>query len=281
MELTIYEPSSAPEIRWNNEEIKREVKAVLERYDQLVYTDEQIKVAKADRAKLNKLYQAIDKKRKEVKKQCLEPYEKFEAQVKEILALIAEPIALIDSQIKEYEEVKKKEKLDQIQQAFIARGFQPFVKFEQVFEPKWLNATVSMKQIEQAMTDKMYQISTDLHTIDTLPEFAFEAKEVYKQSLDLNKAITEAQRMSAIQKAKVEAQRLKEQQLEETRRLAEEKAKQEVQTYEPIPEVEEPVPEAKPQAEGQWVRFEALLTVEQAKALKDFFEKLNIMFRPI
>ena len=281
MELTIYEPSSAPEIRWNNEEIKREVKVVLERYDQLVYTDEQIKVAKADRAKLNKLYQAIDKKRKEVKKQCLEPYEKFEAQVKEILALIAEPIALIDSQIKEYEEVKKKEKLDQIQQAFIARGFQPFVKFEQVFEPKWLNATVSMKQIEQAMTDKMYQISTDLHTIDTLPEFAFEAKEVYKQTLDLNKAITEAQRMSAIQKAKVEAQRLKEQQLEEARRLAEERAKQEAQTYEPIPEVEEPAPEVKPQAEGQWVRFEALLTVEQAKTLKEFFEKLNIMFRPI
>ena len=281
MELTIYEPSSAPEIRWNNEEIKREVKVVLERYDQLVYTDDQIKVAKADRAKLNKLYQAIDKKRKEVKKQCLEPYEKFEAQVKEILALIAEPIALIDSQIKEYEEVKKKEKLDQIQQAFIARGFQPFVKFEQVFEPKWLNATVSMKQIEQAMTDKMYQISTDLHTIDTLPEFAFEAKEVYKQTLDLNKAITEAQRMSAIQKAKVEAQRLKEQQLEEARRLAEERAKQEIQTYEPIPEVEEPALKVKPQAEGQWVRFEALLTVEQAKALKDFFEGMNIMFRPI
>lgn len=270
MELTIYEPSSAPEIRWNNEEIKREVKVVLERYDQLVYTDDQIKVAKADRAKLNKLYQAIDKKRKEVKKQCLEPYEKFEAQVKEILALIAEPIALIDSQIKEYEEVKKKEKLDQIQQAFIARGFQPFVKFEQVFEQKWLNTTVSMKQIEQSLTDKMYQISTDLHTIDALPEFSFEAKEVYKQTLDLNKAITEAQRMSAIQKAKEEAQR-----------QAEEKARQEVQTYEPIPEVEEPAPEVKPQAEGQWVRFEALLTVEQAKALKDFFEKLNIMFRPI
>ena len=55
------------------------------------------------------------------------------------------------------------------------------------------------------MTDKMYQISTDLHTIDALPEFAFEAKEVYKQTLDLNKAITEAQRMSAIQKAKEEA----------------------------------------------------------------------------
>jgi len=295
MELTIYEPSAIPEIRWNKEDIKREVSAMLTKYDGLVYTDKQIKDAKADRAKLNKLYKALDDKRKEMKKLCMAPYEKFESEMKEVLALISEQIGHIDGQVKEYEEVKKKEKLDQIQQAFIEEGFQPFVTFEAIYDPKWLNASVSMKQVKEALEQRKYQIGTDIHTLNQLPEFGFEAKEAYKKSLNLQQAISEARRMSDIAKAKAEAEKQRAEKEEQERREAEEKLRNasSESTYEPIPDVDgietgklpfEPdEAEIEPLSvpEGEWIKFEACLTVEQALMLKEFFENRGIKFRAI
>ena len=295
MELTIYEPSAIPEIRWNKEDIKREVSAMLTKYDGLVYTDKQIKDAKADRAKLNKLYKALDDKRKEMKKLCMAPYEKFESEMKEVLALISEQIGHIDGQAKEYEEVKKKEKLDQIQQAFIEEGFQPFVTFEAIYDPKWLNASVSMKQVKEALEQRKYQIGTDIHTLNQLPEFGFEAKEAYKKSLNLQQAISEARRMSDIAKAKAEAEKQRAEKEEQERREAEEKLRNasSESTYEPIPDVDgietgklpfEPdEAEIEPLSvpEGEWIKFEACLTVEQALMLKEFFENRGIKFRAI
>lgn len=114
MELKIYSPTEdgfIKAIEWNNEEIKREVADRVAHYKGLVYTDAQIPEAKKDHANLRKFAEALETKRKEVKKQCLAPYELFEKQVKEIVAIVNEPIALIDTQIKEYEQMKKDEKL--------------------------------------------------------------------------------------------------------------------------------------------------------------------------
>lgn len=114
MELKIYNPHEdgfIKAIEWNYEELKAELSQKLEQYKGLVYTEDQIKEAKADRAKLNALATAIDDKRKQIKKQCLQPYEQFEAQIKDLLAVIKEPVALIDSQIKGYEEEKSKRSL--------------------------------------------------------------------------------------------------------------------------------------------------------------------------
>ena len=92
MELKIYNPSEEngflKAIEWNYEELKTELSQKLEDYKGLVYTEEQMKEAKADRAKLNTLATAIDSKRKEIKKQCLQPYEAFEAQIKDLLAVM-------------------------------------------------------------------------------------------------------------------------------------------------------------------------------------------------
>ena len=58
MELKIYEHNPQEEIKWNNEELKAEIAEKVKDYKNLVYTDNQIKDAKADRARLNKLVKA-------------------------------------------------------------------------------------------------------------------------------------------------------------------------------------------------------------------------------
>ena len=77
MELEIYSPSKdgfVKEITWNHDQIKKEVAEKVKHYATMVYTDDQIKDAKNDRAKLRKFVDALETKRKEIKKQCLAPY---------------------------------------------------------------------------------------------------------------------------------------------------------------------------------------------------------------
>ena len=93
MELQIYSPTQdgfIKEITWNHEDIKREISERVKHYTNLLYTDEQIKLAKTDRANLRKFVDALETKRKEIKKQCLAPYEDFEKQMKEIVSIVNE-----------------------------------------------------------------------------------------------------------------------------------------------------------------------------------------------
>ena len=69
-------------------------------YNTLVVTEDAIKDAKADRAKLKKLREAMDTRRKEIKKEWMAPYSAFEAKVKELTSLIDQPIGAIDTQLK-------------------------------------------------------------------------------------------------------------------------------------------------------------------------------------
>lgn len=222
MELKIISPQEdgfIKEIRWNNEELKAEISEKMQEYKSLVFTAETIQDAKKDRAKLNKLRTAFEDERKKVKNRCMKPYEKFERQVEELTALIDEPIQLIDSQIKEVEENRKAQKRKEIEELFSGIGFQTFVTLEKIWDEKWLNVSVPMSRIEEQMKTRMYQIGNDVMTIKNLPEFSFEALEVYKKSLDLTMAIQEGQRLSEIQKRKAAYEE------EQRRKAAEEAAK--------------------------------------------------------
>lgn len=251
MELKIISPQEGgfvKEIQWNNEELKAEISEKMQDYKNLVFTEETIKEAKKDRANLNKLKNAFEDERKRIKRQCMAPYERFEAQVKELIALIEEPIRLIDAQIKEVEEQKRQEKRKGIEELFGSIGFQNFVTLDMVFDEKWLNASVPMSRIEEQMKSRMYEIGNGIMTIHNLPEFSFEAMEVYKKTLDLTQAIQEGQRLSEIQKKKAayeEEQRRKAE--EEKARKQEEEAEkasvnqQEEKQPEAVEEREEPI----------------------------------------
>lgn len=269
MELIIKNPNDVviSNIEWNHEEIKNEVSAKVEHYKTLVYTDDQIGDAKKDKATLNKFITALEDKRKEVKKQCLAPYETFEKQVKEITGLVQESVNAIDTQVKAFDEQKKARKLEDIQRLYDALGFQDFVTLEKIFNPKWLNASVSIKSIDEELKKKLLQIGNDVYTISKLPEFGFEAMQLYKKDLNLNSAIEKAREMSEISKAKAEATSSKTEQVE--------------------PVTEEPpimvTPKEEPKQEGprEWVSFKCLLTVEDARALGQFFKSRNISFEQI
>lgn len=283
MELKIISPGEngfLKEIQWNQEEVKAWVAARVQDYKNIAYTEDQVKDMKKDRADLNKLRTAFESERKRLKKVCMEPYNLFEQQVKEVVALIDEPIQLIDSQLYELEERRKQQKKKDIEALFYTIGFQTFVTLDNIFDQKWLNASVSLGKIEEQMKSIMYKIGTDVATIGNLPEFSFEAMEVYKKTLDLNKAILEGQRLAEIQKRKQQYE-------EEQKRIAEEKARQEEQEQSVLAEVvEETAPvEEKVDASPEPVRpylvrmdFRVWCTKEQLMDLREYLIAHQIKF---
>lgn len=309
MELKIYSPSEdgfAKKIEWNHEEIKKNVAERVEHYKGLVYTDAQIQDAKKDRANLKKFVEALESKRKEIKKLCLVAYEQFEKQEKEIVSIVNEPIVLIDSQIKEYEQQKKDEKLAKVHEIFEEVEFPEWVTFEKIYDAKWLNVSVSLKSIKGAMGVLKERIEKDLATLRILPEFAFEAERIYISTLDIQKAITEANRMTEMQKAKAahEAEVARKKAEEEARMASESQKQQDEQlagqisftdteSFEaymnpPESEIGQCIAGIGKQAfeecvsrERQWVSFAANLTMADAVALKEFFESRNIEFKAL
>lgn len=268
MELKIYNPSEdgfIKEIKWNYDEIKAEVSAKMQHYKSLVYTDEQIQVAKADRATLNKFITALENKRKEIKKQCLAPYEAFEKELKEIVAIVGEPVKLIDSQVKTFEEQQKQIKLENI--LLVWNGIEngpEWLKIEQIFNEKWLNASVKISAVEKEINAKLEQIAKDLETLRNLPDFSFEAIDEYKRTLDVNKAISEGIRLADIQK----------------RKAAQEQAEKEAEkaTFNNAPDLSADIPTAPLK---QYIEFGVWLTVDEAKALKQFFNTNGIEYKKI
>ena len=149
-----------------------------------------------------------------------------------------------------------------------------------IFDEKWLNATVSMKKIEESLASEKMRIGNDIFTLSSLPEFGFEATEVYKSTLDINQALNEGRRLSEIQRRKAEHEAA----LREKKR-AEEQAN--------VPSGPEASVDHTPvsgaivaestdqEPEKQWVAFRALLSTEDALALKAFFDGRNIVFEAV
>ena len=289
MELKVKELNFPKLIEFNFEELKAEITAKAALYKNMVYTDDSIKQAKADKAALNKFITALEDKRKEVKKQCLQPYEAFEKQMKELVAIVNEPVQLIDSQVKAYEDNQKADKLEKIQEFWEGTEHPEWLKCNRIFDQRWLNASFSLKKVQEAIEERLIQIEADVATISSLPEFSFEALEVYKQTLDLNKAIAEGHRLADIQKRKAEAAAAA-----EAARLAAEEEKARLQEEAGTMQVdvlvnakltdgsEVPIENVKVEIPAkQWVAFEALLSTEDARALKEFCDSRQIEIRAI
>lgn len=295
MELLVREYQRPESILFNYEELKAEITEKTKMYETLVYTDDQIKDAKADKAKLNKLKKTLNDERIRLEKEYLEPFNDFKSKINEIIRIIDKPVAVIDKQVKEFEDKKKQDKYNAIKAMWEELEHPSELTLEKIYDSKWLNASTSMKSIQDTMTAAVEKFKQDIATLSNLSEFGFEATEVYKSTLDVNKALYEAQRMSQIAKAKaereaeLERQRIEREERarraeEEARKIAEQEVKQEYQTPD-IVEVEEPkqVIESTDNSvnEKTWVSFSALLTTEDAYALKDFFNSRNIEFKAI
>ena len=289
MELVIYTPQEDQFIKaidFNFEEIRQEMSSRLAKYDGLIYTEDNIKDAKIDRAALNKFKEAIEAKRKEVKKQCLAPYEEFEKKIKELTALIDAPVLAIDGQVKAFEQAQKDEKRAQIKTHYDDHigDLATLLPFDRLFSDRWLNATVKLKEACAAIDTSIERTTSDLQTIDGLKsEFGLQIKDTYLKTLDLSAALREKERLEAAKAAQEEyRQRMEVQEAERKARAAEapQTASEVVQTVENMQAQTVPVPRfIEPEAPiVRQVDFRVWVTDKQLASLGEYMKLNNIKY---
>lgn len=303
MELKINEIMIPERIDFNFEELKEELFQQVEKYRNLVYTDEQMKLCKTDKANLNRLKKALNEERIRRKKEYLKPFEEFEAKVNEIIKIIDEPLTLIDKQVKEFEEKRKADKRIEIGAFWETTEHPEWLTLARIFDERWLNASYSMRQIKDDINGWINRINSEMETLEQLDSFSFEAIDVYKRSLDINQAIAEGKRLADIQKRKEEAQKRAEEEarrkaelLEAQKKVEEETRWEEMQKAgselaegfseglkEKTEEIDAKAEKAEETAQNgaMWINFSACLTIDQALKLKAFFEDNNIEFKKI
>lgn len=317
MEIRLVNPTEdgfLQKIDWNKAELEANVRSIVEAYQGLVYTEDTVSDAKNDRAALRKLLNEIEDRRKLVKKKCMEPYEVFESDLKDVTVLIKEQISIIDGQVKEYENSVKEEKKARLQDVYAETigELAEILPFERVFEVQYLNVSFKESKAATEIQEKIQRVKSDLAAIDALDsKYKLNAKDVYVRTLDMSQAMAENARLIKFEE-QMEADRKRKAEEEERRRAeAEARAKEAVERAErekalaeqqaqeerasesgcnaPVPDktadvqsekpAEKPAEkESLPEEKKYKATFYAIGTLQQLKDLQEYMKKHNIQF---
>ena len=165
MELKLKQVTFPEVIEFNFSELKKEIEERTASYVGLVYSEDQIKDAKKDVAMLRKFTKALSDERIRVKKELMKPYEEFEGKIKELTGIVDKAISEIDVQIKEFEDKQKQDKLEEIKNLWTSCDIPEGLAFEKIFDQKWLNASTSMKAIQDSIDSVIGKFNEDMTSL--------------------------------------------------------------------------------------------------------------------
>lgn len=204
----IVSPIKSTPISWNWEQLKAEIAERMEPYQSVLVTADGVTAAKKDLANLRKLESTLEDQRKAIKKECEKPYKEFEARMKEITGIIHLGIDNINTQVKAFEDAEIKEKQSQIEKfyAITADELAEHISLDKIWNPKWLNRTYKMAQVETDISDRLNGIRDDLETIRKMDSpFSIELVQRYYLTLSIADVIRHNTTLEMARKREEEA----------------------------------------------------------------------------
>jgi len=144
-------------IKINNlEGLQASIAQYVSRYSNLVITEDNVTDSKQVRAKLNKLKKALDDRRKEIKRNYNQPLREFETEVKKLEASIDMIIDPIDEGLGELEVQRREQRKADVMDLIAEMAPNYDVEVDEIeFDPRWLNKSISNKQITQEVASSM------------------------------------------------------------------------------------------------------------------------------
>ena len=285
LNLTVVEQNIGT-LNTNAAQLLERVKERLAFYSIDRYSGENIAAAKKDKAELNNAAQMLNAERIRIEKEFMKPIETFKTTVSETVNLINECSTKIDGIVKEVEQKEKDNKKAIIIEYFESLHFS-LVDFDMLFNPKWLNKTTKLKDIQDEMRGRIEKIEADLGVLDRIGEA--EAKQYYLSTLNLDAALAKAdeikakrERLAALEKAQA-AQ--KEQALSEKGPLDGETAGEDIPLMQdPLSQepLQEPVSAATVQPKNEQklqVTFTVIGTSDQLVALQSYMENVQLHYK--
>ena len=199
-----------PKPRLNLDEIQQNVDSLLADYTGRVYTSDEIKGAKKDRALLNNWAKDLATAQKAVKDHYLNVIQPDMDRIDRIRGQIKECSAAIDRQVKAVETAEKEEKrqaLELIYRDAAGEDLALLIPFERLMEDRWLNKTVSLAAAGRELRKVVETRREELRIIrDTCGEDAEACTTEYLRNLSLNAALNEYQRRKDSRAAQAQAE---------------------------------------------------------------------------
>ena len=258
--------------------------------DNQLVTNETLKSAKNTRAMLSKELAIFEEQRKYIKEQVNVPYKAFEKAYKEHIKVHYDKAdSTLKDKINQVENRLREDKSARIKEYFTELCQQQGIDFL-IFERLPLNITISDsdKKFKNEVANFVGEVTKSIQLIESLnepDEFKAEMLTEYKQTLDVTRAIQNAQYRK--QQREAELQRIEAQRVaaEQARLAAEARAREvaplqapaqvnEVQTAAPVQP--EPVQEVTQAPALVQTTFTVQGTMEQLQALKQYIISNNI-----
>lgn len=215
----------------NFEEVEAQLRELMAPYEKLVLREEDVAEGKNVLARIRKVEKTIDDYRKSIKKDFTAPLAAFEEKCKSLTAVCYESETNLSEQINKYAEQRKAEKLAGLRTYFDDNigSLAPYLRYEQIENPKWGNVTFSVEQAQQEIAQAMDMCADGVDAIRGLgSEFEATLLTAYAKNHDLaavmkmNSELAETKKREA---ARREAEEARRREAEAARKEAEEREK--------------------------------------------------------
>ena len=174
----VIELPEIPEVKHNLNVVKQYAQNLKDFWQPVIFTSEQVDKAKEVKAGINNLVKRVGDLRKETVKEYKKPIDDFEKTAKETEAILKEASEILNNKINvfvEHEQNKKKEKIGKIILEKTENGEVTFHDIQ--FDPRWLNKTYKLSDIEK-------DIDAQINNILTVKETKKLAKENLRLKLE-------------------------------------------------------------------------------------------------
>ena len=198
----------------NLDEVQDNIYGLLAAYTGRVYTADEIKGAKADRAQVNKWDKQLADAATAIKKHYLERVDPVLDRIAAMRRQVKEVSAAIDRQVKAVEEGEREDKrraLELIYRDAAGEDLAPLVPFARLLEDRWLNKSVSLAAAGRELRKAVATRREELRMIrTTCGEDAEDCVTEYLRGLSLNDALNECQRRKDARAALAQAEAARE-----------------------------------------------------------------------
>lgn len=150
---------------------KSQIMARVEQCKEMVLTEDNYKELANIKAGINKSITLVKQYTTSLKKEVLKPFEEYEKEAKECVALMESAAKAIQTQIEEADENianEKKKGIVEWFKKFCAENNITFVKIEQIWNPKWLNKTYKSKDVVKDINTSLDSINSAISILETL-----------------------------------------------------------------------------------------------------------------
>ena len=185
----------------NYDELEKKLREEVEKYKIDTINEDTYKLAKANKAKLNKLVDEVNDTRIEAEKAYMLPFMQGKEQCNNLINIVKEVSSELDKGIKEVDERTKGDKYSKIKSYFDSINDLP-IEVDDILNTKWLNKTTKFEDIQNEINLRLSAIKYDITQLKSLSDdssFSFVLFLYIENNLDLKKALEKFEKYLTLQ----------------------------------------------------------------------------------